>query len=293
MRPTLLSATALLVAMTLAGCSDQSSTSAPERPDAAADAAQSSADVVRDETAGPAIAGSAAPGVAFTYAYSFSLPAKAISAVQRDHAAACERFGPTRCRVTGLRYEQPRQDQVEARLDFLLAPDLAHSFASEGIAVVERAAGTLDHATVNGENAGDAIRVSQDDSAAIAGEIARLESRLKAKGLAAQERTELTRRLEDLNDQQRGKVAERRTKEASLASTPVSFVYASESLLTGDNTFAKAAAASLGSVAAALSFVMLLAGIALPWIGLAALVMLGWRWLRRRADRLAEPAPTA
>jgi len=282
----------LAAASALTACSQEKA--ADTSTDAAAETAPpGTTDAMQASKAGPVIGGAVAPGVAFTYAYSFSLPAKAISGVQQEHAAACERLGAKRCRVTGMRYEQPREDAVDARLDFLLAPDLAHRFGSEGIAAVERAEGSLDHATVNGENAGDAIVLSQQDSAGVSAEVERIEARLRARGLAAAERTELTRRAEDLRQQLRGQTAERRDKEAALASTPVSFAYASEGLLSGGNTFAKAASASLGSVEAALAFVLLLAGIALPWIGLTALVVLGWRWLKRRADTAAEPAPTA
>jgi hypothetical protein len=49
----------------------------------------------------PAIGPSAAPGVAFNYRYAFRLPGERVSAVQEQHAAACEKLGLDRCRITG------------------------------------------------------------------------------------------------------------------------------------------------------------------------------------------------
>ena len=299
MRSYLVSTIAFAAVLALSGCSGEKSADASvDASEAATEAAAAAVDAASADKAGPGLSGAVAPGVAFTYNYAFTLPSKAIAQIQQQHAAACERLGATRCRVTGMRYEQPGEDRVEARLDFLLAPDLAHRFGSEGIAAVEAADGKLANATVNGENAGDAIVLSQQDSAAVTAEIARLDARLKAKGLTAAERVELQRRVDDLHQQLQGQSSERRSKEASLATTPVSFAYASEGLLGGGNTFGKAASASWGSMESALSFVLLLAGVALPWIGLIALLVLGWRWLKRRAAPApvlgaSEPSPTS
>lgn len=274
----LTAATALL----LSACSAEKGAN----PTAPADAATGS------EQAGPAITGAVAPGVAFAYNYSFLLPAKAISDVQQQHAQACAQLGINRCRITGMNYEQPREGEVAARIDFLLAPDLAHQFGSEGIKAVEAAAGKLDNAQITGENAGDAIRLSQADSAAKQAEVARIEARLAAKGLTGTERAELQRQIASLRADLAGAAQDRTAREASIATTPVSFAYASEGLLDGQgSTFGKAASASLSSAGAALSFLALVAGMALPWIGLVALGVLGWRWLRRKA-RVSEPTPS-
>ncbi len=160
-------------AFLLSACSAEKS----EEVAAAAPTGQSAAG-----QSGPAINAAVAPGVAFTFSYAFSLPAKAIPGVQQEHAAACQQLGPSRCRITGLNYEQPGEDSASGRMDFLLAPDIGHAFANQGIDAVKKAAGTLENAVVNGENAGDAIRLSQQDSAAVQAEIARIDQRLQAKG---------------------------------------------------------------------------------------------------------------
>lgn len=255
------------------------------------------AESVAPQAAGPDIGGAVAPGVAFTYQYAFTLPAKAISGVQRQHAAACERLGLSRCRVTGMRYEQPGTDEVTANLEFLLAPDLAHRFGTEGIAAVEAADGKVDQASVNGEDAGSAIVLSQQNSTGNQAEVARLEARLKAGGLGKDERAELTRRVEGLRAQIRGEAEVRRGQEAAIASTPVSFAYSSTGLLGSEGSFGKAAGASWSNVETMFSVMLLVLGYAFPWLLLAGVVILAWRLLKakRRIAALAgdTPNPTA
>lgn len=245
----------------------------------------------------PDIGGAVAPGIAFRYDYTFTLPGKAISQVQQQHAQACQKLGPGRCRVTGMAYDQPGEERVSARLDFLLAPDVAHAFGNEAVAAGEAAEGKLDNASVTGENAGDAIKLSQQDSAANEAEIARIEARLAAKGLTAAERTELQQQLAALRNQQAGLAQDRRAKEAAIASTPVSFTYSSQGILSGQGTFGKAASASWSSAESMLSLALLVLGVALPWVLLIGGVVLLWRSpdLRRLLRRLfgvgqAEPA---
>lgn len=282
--------TTLAAALVLSACSAQQSDEAAATGDSVA--APAAAEASSSDAVGPGIGGIVAPGVAFTYNYAFTLPAKAIAGLQQQHASACEKLGTSRCRVTGMNYRQPREGEVEARIDFLLAPDLAHRFGSEGIAAVEAAEGKLDNATVDGENAGGAITISQANSASVLAEVERIDARLKAKGLTQAERGELTRRAEELHEQLRGEAQTRRDKEASIASTPVTFAYSSEGLL-GGNTFGKAASASWSSATSLGALVLLVAGVALPWLLLALLVGLLWRSpdLRRFMRRLFGVGP--
>lgn len=271
----------LAPAFLLAGCAAEKS----EEATAAADSA-----AVDTQASGPDVAGPVAPGVAFRFDYSFSLPAKAVSQVQQQHVAACQRLGPNRCRITGMNYEQPREDEVAARLDLLLAPDVAHAFGNEVIEAVEKAEGKLETASVSGENAGDQIRLSQEDSAAIEAEIARIEARLAAKGLTERERVELRQQISALREKLRGQASERKQKEASIASTPVSLSYASQGILAGDGTFTKAASASWSSLEGMLALLSLALGTALPWLALVGGIVLAWRFARR-AHRMPASAP--
>lgn len=264
--------TALAAVLMLSACSAEKSEEA---------AAPAAAEAVANDATGPTIDRSIAPGVAFTFDYAFTLPAQAITGVQREHAAACARLGPSRCRVTGMAYDQPREGEVSARLDFLLAPDLAQAFASDAIGAVEKAAGKLDNAKVAGENAGETIKLSQADSAGIEAEVKRIEARLAAKGLSGGERVELQQQLANLREQLRGNVQQRKGLEQSIATTPVTFAYSSEGIMAGKGTFSKAAGASLTSMNALGSFLLLLLGTLGPWAALIALGWLGWTRLRR------------
>lgn len=288
MRLTSASLLTISAALMLSACSaNKSDDAAAPR---AAEAADSTAKTTNDAT-GPGIDRALAPGVAFQYDYAFTAPAAAITGIQRDHASACAKLGINRCRVTGMTYDQPREGAVSARLDFLLAPDLAQTFASDAIGVVQKAEGKLDNARVEGQNAGQTIVLSQEDSAGIEAEATRIEGRLAAKGLTAAERVELQQQLSGLREKLRGNAQDRRNSEASIATTPVSFTYASEGLIGGKGTFGKAASASLSSVQSVLSVALLLAGISLPWIGLVGLIVFAWRALRRRPAK-AEPVTT-
>ncbi len=259
---------------------------AKQDEEAASVAAEAGADV-----AGPGIAPAVAPGVAFTFNYAFTLPADAIGKVQREHAAACAALGPGKCRVTGMNFTKDKPDRAAASLDLLLAPDVAHSFASDGIAAVEKAKGKLDRADVNGENAGAQIRLSQQDSAGLDAEAKRIEARLDAPGLAAAERAELQRQLAELRENMRGNVQQRQGLEQSIATTPVSFTYASESLIGSEGAFGKALAASWSSAETFLGLMLVVLGVALPWAGLIALIVFVWRRLRRKAAS-AVPVPS-
>lgn len=292
---TLMLATALVSTILLGGCKSESP--APEAtPEAEAPASlENRADAGSGVT--PGIAPGVAPGVAFNYNFSFILPAKSISSVQQKHAEACAALGVARCRVAGVQFEQENESEARGRTDFILAPDLAYRFGNDGIAAVEKASGKLANAQVNGRDAGTDIKVSQTDSAAIQAETVRIEARLAAKGLTSDERVDLQRQLADLKGQLRAQSQERRSLEATIASTPVSFTYASEGLTQGGNTFGKAASASWSSASSMLSVVALLAGIALPWLLLLVAVLLIFRspdlrrFLRRIFGGKAVPAP--
>ena len=55
------------------------------------------------DASAPGVNVTSAPGVAFNYSYAFRLPGNRISQVQEAHAAACEKLGIDKCRITGMR----------------------------------------------------------------------------------------------------------------------------------------------------------------------------------------------
>src|SRR3546814_14491299 len=99
------------------------------------------AEVAADAAGGPDVAVTAAPGVAFHYAYAFRLDDDRIAGVQETHAAACETLGTARCRITGMTYRLVRENEVEARLEFKLDPAIARKFGRDALASVEKEIG--------------------------------------------------------------------------------------------------------------------------------------------------------
>ena len=93
-----------------------------------------------------------------------------------------------------------------------------------------------------------------------------------------------------MREQLRGNALQRKGLEQSIATTPVTFAYTSESILAGKGTFGKAAGASLTSMTALGSFLLLLTGTLGPWAALIALGWFGWTRLRRKPAP-AEPVP--
>lgn len=232
----------------------------------------------------PGISPAAAPGVAFSYRYAFVLPDTAITGVQEAHAAACEKLGPTQCRITGMRYSLVDEDRVRASLEFKLAPALARQFGKDGIAAVEKAEGKLVDAAIEGEDVGTRIDDSQGRSAGLRAELARIEARLASGGLGDAERTELQQQADRIRQQLAGEQAMRTEGEARLANTPMRFDYSGSAGFTlGGDPLGDAAHSGWTSLVTMVSFVLLALGVLLPWAALAGLVVwLVRRWLRGR-----------
>lgn len=282
------------MALALVGCGQASDHRAEYGGPAAMDTAQEAA-------GGPDVAVTAAPGVAFNYAYAFRLDDDRIAKVQEEHAAACETLGIARCRISGMSYRLIRENEVEAQLRFKLDPAIARKFGRDAIASVEKAKGVLAQARIDGEDVGTGIGDSQRRSADITAEIARLEARLGQSGLGDRERTELRQQIAELRARLDGERDTRRAGEAMLATTPMTFDYVGTGGLPGigyGNPFSDAANMLARSGGLLLSFVLVVGAAVLPWAALFALLTFLWqtppivrvrRWFVR--DSRAEPAP--
>lgn len=286
------------MALVLVGCGEQrSEESASSAPASIAESAAS------DSVGAPDVAVTAAPGVAFNYSYAFRLEDDRIAKVQEEHAAACETLGINRCRITGMTYRLVRENDVEAQLQFRLDPAIARKFGKDAIANVEKAEGVLAMANVSGEDVGSQISDSQRRSAGITDEITRLEARLKQGGLGDRERTELQQQIAELRQQLGGERDTRRTGEALLATTPMTFDYQGTGGLPGigyGNPFSDAANMLVRSGGTLLSFVLVVGAAVLPWGLLFILLLALWRttplraarqWLGRKPAERPVPPP--
>ncbi len=181
----------------------------------------------------PAIGPSAAPGVAFNYRYAFRLPGERISAVQEQHAAACEKLGLDRCRITGMRYRLLGEDDVEAMLAFKLDPAIARQFGKSGIESVARAEGMLVDSEISGHDAGTDIERATRNQASLEDDLRRIEEQLARAGLRSAERAELQIQAERIRESIRASRATREERRESLAKTPMVFQYGSGNVAPG------------------------------------------------------------
>jgi hypothetical protein len=248
-------------------------------------------DASTQRMAPPAIAPTAAPGVAFNYRYAFRLAGERIGAVQEQHAQACEKLGITRCRITGMRYRLAGNDDIEAMLAFKLDPTLARAFGKEGIAAVTRAEGMLVDAEISGEDVGSKISAARRTEAELDEELKRAEAELARPGLRGAERAELQIRVDQLRDQIRATRTARGEQQESLATTPMVFNYGSGKLVPGfDNRprLRQALDDALDNFLGGLAWIFVALITLLPWA--LVLGLLAWAG-RRLARRFIPPAP--
>ena len=232
----------------------------------------------------PGIAPTAAPGVAFNYRYAFRLPANRIGQVQEAHAAACEKLGVERCRITGMLYRLVNERDIEARLAFKLDPALARAFGKQGIEAVTQAAGMLVESEISGEDVGSRIAAATRSQGDLEAELAKVEQQLAASGLKPQERAELQARGGQLRDSLRAIRAGKAGDQEALASTPVLFNYGSGDLAPGFDTgspIAKALKQSWDNVVTGFAAILMILISLLPWALVRALAALGWRFVAR------------
>lgn len=236
----------------------------------------------------PGVEVTAAPGVAFRYNYAFRLPAQRIAAAQERHAEACERLGPDRCRITGMRYLRSPKNNVTADLQFSIVPALARSFGRDAIAVVERSEGGVQSVDVSGENVGATIDAARTARSAAVAERAIVEKRIADgnRSTAAElerQRADLARTIRDVDAQAAG-------QRALLNATPVAFHYESGKAAPGfepPSPLTQARELLSWSAGVTFSTLLNLLGLLLPPTLLAAIVaglfLAGRRFVRRRA----------
>ncbi len=253
---------------------------------------QESQPVVRDATAeraAPGIVPTAAPGVAFAYHYGFRMPDAAISAAQEAHAAACEKLGLARCRITGMTYELDDRDRVDGTLEIAIDPLLARGFGRDAIAVVEKQDGKLRYARITGEDQNPVL----DDAARREGSanrtIAQLEADL-ARARNENERVQLREQIRQLRAEIQAAQSTAAESETKIQRTPMTFTYrggAASRGFAGENPATEAWYLFVDSVATLVSFVLKAMAVILPWLALVLLILFAWR------SRLFEPVRRA
>jgi hypothetical protein len=177
-----------------------------------------------DTSSPPDISPSAAPGVAFNYAYEFSLPDDRIAAAQEAHASACESLGLARCRITGMSYSVDQNEQVTAELDLKLEPTIARQFGKSAQQTVIGHDGKLIRLDIGSSDEGQAIEQATKQKTDTSVQIAQLQQELaKSPGSAA--RANLLSQIQGLQQQAAEQSQGIATSQAALANTPMAFRY--------------------------------------------------------------------
>lgn len=228
---------------------------------------------------GPAgIDAKGAPTVAFTYFYRFLVPTDDLAGLQEQHAAACERLGPARCRITGMHFQKGGRDNVWGSLDMLLDRDLARGFGRDGIAAITRAGGRLQEATIEGTDKAETMADDKANGENLAQQRDALAKRLAQPGLGDRERTELTQQIAQAESQAQAVRASQAATQAQLANTPMHFAYdGAPAMALSDNPFADALQTLTASGRAVLYTVLMGLGFGLPWLALGLALIAIWR----------------
>ena len=248
---------------------------------------QASPSVQSEAARAPGIVPTAAPGVAFAYHYGFRLPDAAISAAQETHAAACEKLGLARCRITGMTYELDARDRVDGTLAIAIDPLLARGFGRDAIATVEKQDGKLRFARISGEDQNPVLDDAARRKSSASATIARLEADL-AKAKDENERVQLREQIRQLRAEILAAQATTAQSEARIQRTPMTFEYhggAASRGFSGENPFTEAWYVFVDSVEALASIVLRVLAATLPWAVLLFLLVLLFRSRGGRAVR--------
>jgi hypothetical protein len=271
----------LLMALLAAGCSKQ----APDRgtPEAMRDNA---APAPNASMSGPNAGPTALPGVALTYDYSFLVPAARIAEAQEQHAGQCEALGPSRCRITGLRYHVGEHN-VSARLSLKLAPDIARQFGKQSIATIVKTGGMLSDSVIESTDAGVTVANADRATASVSDEQKDIERQLARPGLSSAERAQLVQRAQTLRDTQRQVAATRADAALLLVSTPMTFDYVSGTPdpRLNDSRLVAALRDGWDNVAAGVLVLLTLSITLIPWLVVLAIGLWIWRRFGGRMSR--------
>jgi hypothetical protein len=216
--------------------------------------------------------------------------------VQEEHAAACEKLGPSRCRITGMRYDLVRGGDITGSLSVSLDRNIARAFGKDGIAAASKLGGKLTSASIDGQDMAAQIAAAKGSSTSSANRIADLEKQLARTDLGDRERAELREQLEMVRssrDESRGSVT---MAEAQVALTPMTMRYdGSGTMALSDNPLTSAGGAFVASATSVLSLLLFGLAYGLPWIALALAAVALWRtsWARKLRAFVSPVKPEA
>lgn len=247
---------ALLALTLLAGC--DSGQPAPPAPDGA-----------------PGAEGLGSGSGAFDYRYAYRLPSERLKAVLQSNADACDKLGPTRCKIDAMRYSVDNGNRIRATLTVMIDPTIARAYGEAVTKSVTGADGVLVDSAITGTEATAHAR-----SIAV---IDRLRDQLKnAQAIAASDSPNAAsaKAQADRTQAALDTIAESEAKQgASLATAPMRVTYESSTALTGlgsaDANFRNAGQTFENSIAR----LLIVLGSFGPWLLALLLIIVALRWI--------------
>ncbi len=240
----------------------------------------------REQAETPDVSPTAAPGVAWRYAYDFQLPDDVIEKVQETHASECEALGIASCRITGLRYSVSDDNAVSAMLEVKLAPDIARQFGKRATGDVRSAGGRLSSTEFTGEDTGPAMSETSRSQVDLQTRIADIQKQLANAALKDSERSQLQSQLGQLRSQLAETQSSAAQTQEKLASTPMTFNYYGKGGITGfggRNPVFDAARSFVASLVTMITLLLQVLAVLLPWVILIALLVFAARSKAGRA----------
>jgi len=258
-------------------------------------AAQNQGRQASDVSSPPDISPSAAPGVAFNFAYEFSLPDEAIAATQEAHAAACESLGLNRCRITGMSYSVDQDQQVSAELDLKVDPVIARGFGKSAQGTVVNHDGKLIRLEISSSDEGSAIEQATKEKSSIATQIAELRTELGKTKAGSDAHASLLAQIQSLESRGAEQSQTVAAGQAALASTPMQFHYYGRGGVPGfrGNPIRQAWQTFVTTIVWLVGALLQALAVLVPLAFLLALMLILWRsrpiralraWTRREAD---------
>jgi hypothetical protein len=240
-----------------------------------------------DTSSPPNISPSAAPGVAFNYAYEFSLPDDRIAATQESHASACESLGLARCRITGMSYSVDQSEQVTAELDLKLDPAIARQFGKSAQQTVIGDDGKLIRLDIGSSDEGQAIEQATKQKTDTSVQMTQLQQELARTKPGSAVRANLLSQIQALQHQSTEQSQAIATAQAALANTPMTFHYYGRGGVPGfrGNPLREAWHTLVTTVVMIVGILLQVLAVLIPIGVLLAILIAAWRTPPMRAVR--------
>lgn len=229
------------------------------------------------------------PRIAYTYGYGFRLDRGRIAEVQERHLASCRRLGPALCRVTAMQRGGTAEGDAGANLKLQVAAGLAERFGRGLITTASAGGGETADRSIAAE---DLSRQMIDSEARIRTRevlIQRLTVLLQTRSGNIAQAVEAERAINTAQEELEAARAALADMRGRVAMSAIDISYVARGPAPDSPNPIAQAFGQVGSISASsIGAMVVLVGVALPWVLLVGLVFLAARLIRRRRARDAE-----